>query len=368
MIDWKKEIKLPSPSSLRGRFSRPSMPGRPSLPGRGSVNAGAPRASGSGRGRPSLAKTGIKMPKTSVKTPNVKAPKFVNDLYADLRDRRLLPLVALLLVAIIAAPILLKDKGESEPAAPPIAAAPQTQPSDASFAVVPAEQGLRDYHKRLGHRTARNPFAQPSAKASSSGGGESNGGGAASVEATSGSSEVTPGGGEAAPAPEEAEAGAGSSSNPGSTSGSGSESGGAPASEAKPGNTTESTTSVVVEKEVTGYSIDAKVGYLQEIEPLIGLPEMTKLPSPKEPVAVYLGVSKDKKGALFLLDSLVSAYYGGHCTLDKQSCTVLELRPGKTVTLVYGLHQRRFKITLEQIRPEITENESGSTVTKSRSH
>ena len=47
---------------------------------------------------------------------NVKVPRFVTDLYQDLVDRRLLPLVALILVAIVAVPFLLG--GSEEPPAP----------------------------------------------------------------------------------------------------------------------------------------------------------------------------------------------------------------------------------------------------------
>jgi len=47
--------------------------------------------------------------------PDLKVPSLVKDLMADLRDRRLLPLVVLLVVAIIAVPLLLAD-GSSPPA------------------------------------------------------------------------------------------------------------------------------------------------------------------------------------------------------------------------------------------------------------
>ncbi len=60
---------------------------------------------------PSLGGKRPSVPKTSIKP-----PKFVADLYADLRDRRLLPLVALLLVAIVAAPFLLSARGKKKKA------------------------------------------------------------------------------------------------------------------------------------------------------------------------------------------------------------------------------------------------------------
>ena len=42
-----------------------------------------------------------------LKMPDLKMPQFLVDLYWDLRDRRLLPLVGLVLVAIVAVPFLL---------------------------------------------------------------------------------------------------------------------------------------------------------------------------------------------------------------------------------------------------------------------
>ena len=41
-----------------------------------------------------------------LKMPELKVPAFVSDLYYDLRDRRLLPLVGFVLVAIVAVPFL----------------------------------------------------------------------------------------------------------------------------------------------------------------------------------------------------------------------------------------------------------------------
>ena len=49
--------------------------------------------------------------------PELKTPDFLSDLYYDLRDRRLLPVVALVIVAIAAVPFLLGGDSE-EPYVP----------------------------------------------------------------------------------------------------------------------------------------------------------------------------------------------------------------------------------------------------------
>jgi hypothetical protein len=99
----------------------------------------------------------LKMPK--LRGGEMKVPPFLSDLYADLRDRRLLPLVALILVAIVAAPVLLAgDPPEPEPVPAPVVGG--SAPAAQSLTVVKAEPGLRNYKKRLAHRSPTNPFKQ----------------------------------------------------------------------------------------------------------------------------------------------------------------------------------------------------------------
>jgi hypothetical protein len=395
-IDWKKEIKLPNLSS-RSKFPKrqsAKASGLRPMVDSAKVNARDSKAPAS---RPTRARPNVRVPAL---LSGVKAPKFASDIYADLRDRQLLPLVALLLVAIVAVPILLKNSSsEPTPAAATNHPAPQVRSSDASFSVVPAETGLRDYRKRLGHRQARDPFNQPSAdlgSAASASGGKSGGGG--TTEESGGSASPTEGSSESGASATETTPSAGtpqslgekgttSPGNVGLTSPSerGSNGGSENAGNRSEGSTGEAGGSVnqphhgsssshgpsnqgdsragsdtIVEKEITGYAISAKSGSVEaeKLQSTSGIKEMTTLPSPKQPVAVYLGVGQDKKGALFLLGTQVTAYYGhGRCTLDKQSCSVLEVRPGKAVTLAYGVADQRFKIVVDAIEPEVTTTE-----------
>ena len=101
----------------------------------------------------------LKMPK--FKGGERKVPPFLADLYQDLRDRRLLPVVGLLLVAILATPILLRDSGSEETPAP---VAPLAEGSASNAAqtlqVVQSAPGLRNYKKRLRRREPVDPFHQ----------------------------------------------------------------------------------------------------------------------------------------------------------------------------------------------------------------
>jgi hypothetical protein len=54
------------------------------------------------------------------------------------------------------------------------------------------------------------------------------------------------------------------------------------------------------------------------------------LPSSQEPVLIYLGVLKDKKTAVFLLDSGVIAEGDGTCMPSRTSCETIHIKEGET--------------------------------------
>jgi hypothetical protein len=81
-----------------------------------------------------------------LKMPEIKVPPFLSDLYWDLHDRRLLPIVALLVVAIVAVPFLLGGGGseEAKPAHSGAASSLKREMTDVSeLTVVRADPGLR---------------------------------------------------------------------------------------------------------------------------------------------------------------------------------------------------------------------------------
>ena len=97
-----------------------------------------------------------------LKMPDLKVPSFLQDLYWDLRDRRLLPLVGLIVVAIVAVPFLLGGDSPEPLPDPSESLSAEAESARASdLVVVQATPGLRDYRQRLRGRTAKNPFSQP---------------------------------------------------------------------------------------------------------------------------------------------------------------------------------------------------------------
>src|SRR3954453_7862069 len=91
-----------------------------------------------------------------MKKPEIKVPTFLSDLFGDLRDKRLLPLVGVLAIAILAVPFAL-----SQPTSPSTAPAPTAGPgADNRLTIAPANPGLRDYKLRLRGDHPKDPFDQ----------------------------------------------------------------------------------------------------------------------------------------------------------------------------------------------------------------
>jgi hypothetical protein len=276
----------------------------------------------------------LKMPK--FKGGETNFPPFLSDLYYDLRDRRLLPLVALILVAIVATPFLLKDDSEVvEPAPAPVVGGTGAQEASAkTLTVVKSAPGLRDYKKRLSRREPKNPFKQhftgPVLKGS-----ELNetttttttteGGSGGTTEATVTTRPVTPGG--------------------------------SPGGEDVDGDGTPDGIRLLT------YVLDLQIiriqtkpsGKLEKIGPKLhkDVKAPTPLPGEKAPVVTYLGLgAKEPRLPMFLVSSEVTAIYGeGTCVAGTGSCQLISLQPGFPVTFVYGENDVRYKINLLDITP-----------------
>jgi hypothetical protein len=266
-----------------------------------------------------------------IKLSDLKVPDFLRDLYYDLRERHLLPLVALLAVAIVAVPIALSQSSGSEGSEEEVAAAiASVGGGQSGVLVAKATPGLREFHRRLDHLNAKDPFqlqASDEGKSSATGTEESE---AAPSESSGSSSEVPS---EAPPPSSTTPSEGGAEPTPG------------------PGNLT-----------YYSYAIDARIvtGSTQENDSSNdpsgqstvrrNLPELTMLPSRDTPAAIYMGSTKDGKKALMLISSDVQAIFGdGKCVLGSDSCELLALEPGVPETFVYGGAGRTFKIELLKI-------------------
>jgi hypothetical protein len=278
-----------------------------------------------------------------LKLSELHVPDFVLDVYYDLKERHLLPIVAVLAVAIVAVPIVLAQSSGSEEAgegvesgvATPSAAAPTS-----GQLVATSAPGLRDYRRRLAHLTAKDPFRQQFAEEEGEEGGGGAGGGSSSSSSSSTSTEsFTP-----APAPSETEG-----------------------PHLVPGKLT-----------YYSYAIDVRVsaggsqeGETKEVKATVrhNLPELTMLPSRETPAVIYMGSTKDGKKALMLVSSNVDAIFGdARCVLGSESCELLAMEPGLPETFVYGGTGRTYKLELLKISLVETDKLNRAPLGKPKKH
>ncbi|MFL5899014.1 MAG: hypothetical protein ACJ76D_11245 [Solirubrobacterales bacterium] len=290
----------------------------------------------------------LKMPK--LRGSEIKVPPFVSDLYYDLRDRRLLPVIALVLVAIIATPFLLSEGAEEAEPLPAPGRIGGASSAAKALTVVQAQPGLRNYRKRLARRNPIDPFHQrftapvlsgeesratadsvsSSAVESSSSGSESSGGSTPNYTPPVESSPSSPSGG------------------------SGSAGGNDPTPLPKGGAYFAFSIDVQITKVET-----KKDGSVEKTGPTVHkevLPP-TPLPGVRAPVITYIGIDPKKQLPLFVVSSDVTSSFGeGKCVSGTDSCELIELQPGFPQTFVYGEGGVRYKINVVKIEPVLTDH------------
>ncbi len=277
-----------------------------------------------------------------IKFSELKMPRFLTDLYYDLQDRNLLPVVVLLVAGIIAVPFLLGDSEADESLVPPPATA--GAPAKTSSVIVTKEAAsLRDYKRRLNHLQKKDPFqAPPSAQSQESDEGSSGGGG--------GQQEVFAGGGEEsgdATAPVEDETAPSGGSSPDGDSGS---------SDFDSGETQLHYFTYSIDVRVVPVSIDGKPN---KAEPTVrrDLAPLTMLPSRTVPALTYMGPSRDGKKAMMLVSSNVTSLFGDStCAVGSDACQLLALEPNLPQTVVFGANRRTYRIELLAIEIEVTDH------------
>jgi len=259
-----------------------------------------------------------------LKMPKGQVPPVLRDLYLDLRDRRLLPLLALVLVAIVAVPFLLSEDSK-DAAKPPqpnggIAAGKQGGET-AALTVVKATPGLRDYRRRLNRRDPKNPFRQhftapelEGAELSESGTSESS---SNTGEEGSGEGGSAPKGGTTPPVPGETD-----------------------------GNVR---LFVVTIKVQISRTEEDEAGNVKMGPPSVreGVRPLTNLPGEKAPVVTYLGPNFETGKALLMVSKDVTATFGeAQCVAGTASCELLEVDLGFPETFEYGPNNVRYKINV----------------------
>jgi hypothetical protein len=289
-----------------------------------------------------------------LKMPDLKVPPFLIDLYWDLRDRHLLPIVGVVLVAIVATPFLLSDsEPESSAPASPSTKAPSPEPlarsSSSRLTVVQARPGLRDYRKRLQDEGPTNPFkprfTSPVLKGTKLGNGEAStstststvttttsaGGGSGGSSGGEGSAGTAPSG----PEPSSGQPGGGLTPHPGEL---------VAYANAIDVQITHTATKDNGHKETSGPTVRERV-----------LPYAV-LPSEKVPVVVYMGPSPKTHQPLLLVSDGVTSIFGeAKCLSGDETCQLLEVELGMPVTFSYGPSNDRYKLNVLKLYPVVVD-------------
>lgn len=306
-----------------------------------------------------------------LKLSEIKVPDFLLDIYYDLKERHLLPVVAVLLIAIVVVPFALTQSGPTEEETPisaePIAGASSAEGS--GQLVAQSAPRLRKYQRRLAHLTAKDPFVrhyverkakQPEASTASGTESESStpeSSGSAEPEFTESSPSSSESPVETSPSPTTS-----NPSNPGEPEGPqgnlkwysyaidvrvvshGSASASVSASTAATASA-ESEPAAEPESESENESGTQGKSTVRH-----NLPELTMLPSRKSPALIYMGSTKDGKKALMLVSSDVKAIFGdAQCVLGSQTCELLAMEPELPETIVYGATGKTYTIELRKI-------------------
>lgn len=282
-----------------------------------------------------------------LKMPALKMPPFAKDLYEDLRDRRLLPLVALVLVAIVAVPFLLSSGSESKP----VVVKPAPKPAGASasaLTVVRSTPGIRDYRKRLRGRTPTDPFKQPSSPQNLAGaqlGTTGNNGFEQSEVTTTTSSgttvtkETTKSSGGKTTTKKETEVVV-----PGNEEGG--EKGGQPSEQVNLYSFAVNVQLTRIEEDADTHKTTKKTQTRREILP------PAALPGEKEQAVTYMGISPKTKNPLLLVSDAVTSVFGeATCLSGESKCQLLEVETGMPMTFVLGEGTVRIKLNIFKVEP-----------------
>ena len=249
-------------------------------------------------------------------------PAFLQDLFKDMRDRRLIIPAVALLIAIFAVPVLLSSPSDRAVQV----AAPAADPG--AVAVKPAvlavqETGVRDFQERLDELKRKDPFGDRFAPEAP----EAVGDLLEPEEVLSDSP-----GGVVEPEPSVAEPSGGDTSA-------------GPAPAEAPGPLEQPEAFVLVPR------VDVEVGVVDRSrrQTINGVKSGEVLPSKEAPAAMFLGNSDGAQSSEFLVSRDVSKVNGeGDCKPSKENCEFLTLRDGESAYLRFA-DGNRYVITVKDI-------------------
>jgi hypothetical protein len=269
----------------------------------------------------------------------IQAPEFLNNLYRDMRDRRLLLPAAALLVCLIAIPQLLSSSSTTPPPAPTVPVATAGKQTAAEPAVVTEQLGVTNYRKRLEQFKSKNPFRQQFTTpkvtpAASLPGSSSLSTGTTSTTTSTTSTALSP-------------------STTSTTPTTSTPTGATPAPSPTP---TTSSTPRPPQSTLTLYTfrLHVRVGTAGHLSDRPQVTRLTALPSKQKPVVTFLFVNERGTAAAFLVSrDIESADGDGRCVPSHTDCQYLIMRPGDNASIVYTPNGETYKLRLIDIHPSV---------------
>lgn len=229
--------------------------------------------------------------------------ELLQDVMHDLREKRLLPIAALMVLALIAIPVLLRDSA----AEPPPAAAPVAQPGPAEagpdVSLDTTSAAVSGTGSTLDAFASDDPFTPPKSVTS----------GAASKDTAT------------APSGPGADAGAGTGTGGGQpvTEGPG---GADPPAQPRPAPAPPTS---VAPPRTSEYEYVADVTFWSgERRFERRLRKLDMLPNDRAPVLIFMGATRDGGDTVFLVDSTLATAGEGSCRPSRSNCAYVSLGPG----------------------------------------
>lgn len=244
---------------------------------------------------------------------------FLKAIISDLRDKRLWPVAAALLVAVVAVPVVLSKASSGAPA--PVAQLPSTGSGGTASGLPAVSVSTAPSEGKL-TGNGRNPFNQFGGTTTTSG---TSGTTAATTGTSTSASTSTSGSGTSTTASSTG-SGAGSSTTSGSSTTGSSTTPSITTAPPKPAPTGLTAT----ESYEVSLAITNSAGGLDTYSPL---QRLSLLPSPSRPLLVELGVLKGAKRVLFAVEPGTVISGPGSCIPGPVDCEVLALAPGQTESL-----------------------------------
>jgi hypothetical protein len=263
----------------------------------------------------------------------------MSSLRRDLFERRLWPVIALLLVAVVAVPLMLRKNARAEvaavPPAPPVAGA-----------VPPASRTIPPASARaLRISMPRDPFASGMPKLNTKPESKTTTAGTPPAATTTGTSPTTSTPSMVSPSPTTPSTG--SSPTPSTT----------PTTVTTTTTTTTPGASLVPTiRSWTVYAVSLRVGTGRFAPLQSDVARLTPLPSVTQPKAMFMGVMADGRHVVFALGAGVQHAGPGVCRPDRTRCAAIVLRVGQTEQIIAPVAggPRQLNISVVHIASHVT--------------